>query len=368
MLHRQVVERGYVPQVHQAEPEHQPDPGAGERSERALHRREPPGGGAHDHPREGEQQEQRGDVAEQHVLHHVGGEEVLLPEVVQGRDECGQQGEHRARERGRLQRARAAAARLAPRLPEAPHVDARQQCERGEHGRVGEPVELRVVRSEVARHARDCVSGRPDCGPGIGPARAPRAAARLPQMAHVAVIHERVGGAGGFGSARLVTQLARGLDRIGHRVTLCCYDQGPSVFDEETSQVEVRSVLPYLGQDGTPRSTLARYWRGMARLAANVPDDVDVINAHEWMGLRAGVLAAHRTGAPLVWTRSDETFWEQALMPTEGRFAQRSPAMRAARGLHGVSDLVHARLADAIVVTSAHDGDMVRRKYRGRRT
>ena len=183
-------------------------------------------------------------------------------------------------------------------------------------------------------------------------------------MAHVAVIHERVGGAGGFGSARLVTQLTRGLDRIGHRVTLCCYDQGPSVFDEEKSQVEVRSVLPYLGQDGTSRSTLARYWRGMVRVAASVPSDVDVINAHEWMGLRAGVLAARRTGAPLVWTRSDETFWEEALMPTEGRYSQHSPAMRAARGFHGVSDLVHARQADAIVVTSEHDGDMVRRAYR----
>ena len=183
-------------------------------------------------------------------------------------------------------------------------------------------------------------------------------------MAHVAVIHERVGGVGGFGSARLVTELARGLDGIGHRVTLCCYDQGPSVFAEETSQVEVRSVLPYVRQGGNPRSTLARYWRGMARVAANVPPDVDVINAHEWMGLRAGVLAARRTGAPLVWTRSDETFWEQALMPSEGRFQQLSPAMRAARGVHGISDLVHARLADAIVVTSAHDRDMVLRAYR----
>ena len=89
-----------------------------------------------------------------------------------------------------------------------------------------------------------------------------------------------------------------------------------------------------------------------------------MINAHEWMGLRAGVLAARRTGAPLVWTRSDETFWEQALMPEEGRFDQRSPVMRAARGAHGLADLWHARRADAIVVTSEHDAQMVTRAYR----
>ncbi len=186
-------------------------------------------------------------------------------------------------------------------------------------------------------------------------------------MAHVAVIHERIGGsAGGGGSARLVTELARGLDRLGHRVTLCCYHQGPSIFDEEASEVEVRSVVPYRDGSRSARSTLRRYWGGMRRVAAMVPEDVDVINAHEWMGLRAGVLAARRTGAPLVWTRSDETFWEQALMPAEGRFDHRSPVMRAARGAHGLADLWHARRADAIVVTSEHDAQMVTRAYRRR--
>ena len=91
-------------------------------------------------------------------------------------------------------------------------------------------------------------------------------------MAHIAVIHERVGGsAGGGGSARLVTELARGLDRLGHRVTLCCYHQGPSIFDEEASEVEIRSVAPYRDGSRGARSTLGRYWGGMRRVAAIVP-------------------------------------------------------------------------------------------------
>ncbi len=138
-----------------------PSSGLAKRPERALHRRQPPGGGAHDHAREREQQEQRGDVAQQHVLDHVGGEQVVLAEAVERRDERGQQREHRPGERRRLRHARAAAARLAPRVAEAPHVDAGQQRERREHGRVGEPVELRVASSDVTRHARDCGIGAP---------------------------------------------------------------------------------------------------------------------------------------------------------------------------------------------------------------
>ena len=122
-----------------------PGPRAGERAERALDAREPPGGGAHDHAREREQEEQRRDVAQQHVLDHVRGEEVVLAEAVERGDERGQQRQHRAGERRRLSEARAAAAGLAPGRPEAPHVDPGQQRERRQHGRVGEPVELRVV-------------------------------------------------------------------------------------------------------------------------------------------------------------------------------------------------------------------------------
>ena len=50
-----------------------------------------------------EQQEQRRDVAEQHVLEHVRREEVVLAEAVDRGDERGQQGEHGAGEGERVQ-------------------------------------------------------------------------------------------------------------------------------------------------------------------------------------------------------------------------------------------------------------------------
>jgi len=188
-------------------------------------------------------------------------------------------------------------------------------------------------------------------------------------MAHVALIHERLGGAaGGGGSARLVTELGRGLQAAGHRVTFCCYEHGPSVFEEPVPESRVRAVVPYVGSGRTMGSTLRRYWQGMARVADTVPADADVINAHEWMGLRAGALASRRTGTPLVWTRSDETPWEQGLMPEHARSGPLAWPARVARTAHGIADVRHARQAEAVVVTSEHDAWMVERAYRRRAT
>ena len=81
--------------------------------------------------------------------------------------------------------ARAAAAGLAARRPEAPYVDAREQRERRQDGGVGQPVQLGVIHL-----SRDCRSGVPTRntasrhGPGacslhpsVGPAAAPPAGA-----------------------------------------------------------------------------------------------------------------------------------------------------------------------------------------------
>ena len=105
--------------------------------------------------RERQQQEQRSQVAEQHVLEHVRREEVVLAEAVERGHERGQERQHRAGERNRLHRAGAAAAGLAARAPKAHDVDRDEHCYRREHQRVGEP-----VNSGSAHLSLDCRSAR----------------------------------------------------------------------------------------------------------------------------------------------------------------------------------------------------------------
>ena len=82
VLERGVVERGDVPEVHRPEPDEDGRERARERAERALDSHQPARHRAQDHARERQQQQERRDVAEQDVLEHVGGEEVLLAEAV----------------------------------------------------------------------------------------------------------------------------------------------------------------------------------------------------------------------------------------------------------------------------------------------
>ena len=83
LLQRAVVERGDVPHVEQGDPEEQRRSRVGEGSERLLDVGEPARGGAHDHAREAEHDQQRGEIADQDVLCHVGREEVLLAQLVE---------------------------------------------------------------------------------------------------------------------------------------------------------------------------------------------------------------------------------------------------------------------------------------------
>ena len=85
----------------------------GERAERPLDALEAARGRAHDHPAEREQEQQRSDVAEQHVLEHVGGEQVVVAQAVERAGERREQGEDGPGEGGRLERAGAAALRAA---------------------------------------------------------------------------------------------------------------------------------------------------------------------------------------------------------------------------------------------------------------
>src|SRR2546427_7107247 len=125
---------------------------------------------------------------------------------------------------------------------------------------------------------------------------------------HVVLVHHHVGGkAGGGGGVRLMLELGVGLARRGHRVTVACHDHLPdSEFEYASGQIEIRSVRQGISElpDGYAALT-RRYWLDMRRVARLVPAEADVVNAHEWLALRPGRIAAQRLSIPLVWTRND---------------------------------------------------------------
>lgn len=178
-------------------------------------------------------------------------------------------------------------------------------------------------------------------------------------------MHERVGGrAGGGGGVRQMLELALALRAAGHEVVVACHDFEPGTeFGGASQRVEVRSVRHGGAGRGVGRLDAVRTSLvGMRAVARLVPQDADVVNAHEAPGLRAGAAAAIRTGAPLVWTRNDETFFERALLPAE-TIVQPSPALRLANATFGLIDLHDARRAAAIVVLDERNASMARRAY-----
>jgi hypothetical protein len=87
--------------------------------------------------------EQRPDVAEQDVLGHVGGEQVVLAEAVERRDQRRREHEHRRGECPSLKRAGPAPAGLAPGRAEAAYVEERAEREGRDRAGLEAPVELR---------------------------------------------------------------------------------------------------------------------------------------------------------------------------------------------------------------------------------
>jgi glycosyltransferase involved in cell wall biosynthesis len=184
---------------------------------------------------------------------------------------------------------------------------------------------------------------------------------------HIALVHHHVGGkAGGGGGVRLMLELGVGLVGRGHRVTVACHDYLPSSeFSYADGQLEIRAVRTGASEVPAGTADLAwRYWRGMRKVAALVPRDADVINAHEWLALRPGRIAAARTGVPLVWTRNDETPWERTVVPERTIFADHRVSRRIVRAAFTWPDLLDARRAAAIVVLSDGQVEMVRLSYR----
>jgi glycosyltransferase involved in cell wall biosynthesis len=184
---------------------------------------------------------------------------------------------------------------------------------------------------------------------------------------HIALVHHHVGGkAGGGGGVRLMLELGTGLVRRGHRVTIACHDFLPgSEFSYAADQLDIRSVRRGISALPVGNRALARrFWLDMPKVAGLVPSDADVVNAHEWLALRPGRIAAGRLSVPLVWTRNDESLWERAIVPEQTITGARSPLRRVVQAALTWPDLLDARRAAAIAVLSAQQVEMVRRSYR----
>jgi glycosyltransferase involved in cell wall biosynthesis len=183
---------------------------------------------------------------------------------------------------------------------------------------------------------------------------------------HIALVHHHVGGkAGGGGGVRLMLELGTGLVRRGHRVTVACHDFLPgSEFSYASDQLEIRSVRRGISELPAGNRALARrYWLELPKVARLVPPDADVVNAHEWLALRPGRIAARRLSIPLVWTRNDESPWEALLAPEQSITGERPLPVRAAQAMLTWPDALDARHASAIAVLSAQQVEMVRRSY-----
>src|SRR4051794_7534330 len=183
---------------------------------------------------------------------------------------------------------------------------------------------------------------------------------------HVALVHHHVGGrGGGGGGVRLMLELGLGLVRRGHRVTIACHDHlADGEFDYAARDLEIRAVREGVSEVPAGYAALARrYWLGMPKVARLVPPDADVVNAHEWLALRPGRIAAGRLSRPLVWTRNDESVWERAIVPDQTIFGDPRMSRRAIRAAAAWPDLRDARRADPIVVLSRAQVDMVRRSF-----
>ena len=149
-------------------------------------------------------------------------------------------------------------------------------------------------------------------------------------------------------------------------MTVACHDFVPgSEFLYASEQLEIRSIRH--GISALPASSAAlarRFWLDMPKVARLVPPGADVVNAHEWLALRPGRIAARRLSVPLVWTRNDESPWERAIVPNHTLAGDPRLSRRVVRATLTWPDLLDARRADAIAVLSAQQVEMVRRSYR----
>lgn len=136
---------------------------------------------------------------------------------------------------------------------------------------------------------------------------------------------------GRHGGTRLFFRLAHELRALGHDVDLLVHDlDEAAAFPEMTAGLEIRAHrrIRFAGRRPLPL-LLAEQERHSRELAQLVPADVDVLNVHEWRGVRAGALA--KRGRPLVWNCNDPSPWD--LLAT-----RRDPLRRAVGRVLGAID------------------------------
>ena len=184
---------------------------------------------------------------------------------------------------------------------------------------------------------------------------------------HIALVNHHVGGkAGGGGGVRLMLELGAAwwVAATASRSRATTSWPG-SEFSYAADQLEIRSVRrgPFELPAGN-RALARRFWLDMPKVAKLVPHDADVVNAHDWLALRPGRIAAGRLSVPLVWTRNNESLWERAIVPHMSITGERSLPRRAVQAAMTWPDLLDARRASAIAVLSAQQVEMVRRSYR----
>ena len=140
---------------------------ARQRARAALDARQPAGGRPHHHAREAEQEQQRRDVAQQHVLDHVRREQVVLAEPVERGDERRQQREHPPAKASACKRPSAPPPPRPPasRAPCAPARSATCRCRRAARAArapAGSANQCSCGWPDAChRHARDCRNGVP---------------------------------------------------------------------------------------------------------------------------------------------------------------------------------------------------------------
>jgi glycosyltransferase involved in cell wall biosynthesis len=160
-------------------------------------------------------------------------------------------------------------------------------------------------------------------------------------------------------------ELGLALERLGHEVTVACHDFEPGTeYSSGVGQLTIRSVQ--WGRIEFPPTRAAwfrRQWVGMGQVARLVPPEADVINAHEWPAVHAAVRAGRRSGAPVVWSRNDETIFERALMPNQVINAQTSPLRRLVDLAAGLADRLAARHAARVAVLDERNAALVRRAF-----
>lgn len=172
-------------------------------------------------------------------------------------------------------------------------------------------------------------------------------------MTRVALVkHSAVGRHGG---TRLFFRLARELRDMGVEVEVIVHDHDPDAAFPgwaDDLPIRVRRMVRYEGPVPFP-VMLAQQEAHSRALAAMIPPEADVINVHEWRGLRAGALA--RRGRPLVWSCNDPSPWD--LAAARGSLPQRAlgKALGWADRLYAVSRV------DRTVVLSEQAREVMRR-------